>query len=62
VDVDILTPYNPIFIALIAIGVYILVRTLSIIDAYRILVKNEEHVNTLNNSLMKKVKKKINDL
>ncbi|MBH0175340.1 helix-turn-helix transcriptional regulator [Fictibacillus sp. 23RED33] len=62
VDVDLLTPYNPIFIALIGIGVYILVRTLSIIDAYRILIKNEEHVNTLNNSLMKKVKKKINDL
>ncbi|MQR94068.1 helix-turn-helix domain-containing protein [Fictibacillus phosphorivorans] len=62
VDVDLLTPYTPIFIALIGIGTYILVRTLSIIDAYRILVKNEEHVNTINNSLMKKVKKKINDL
>ncbi|MET3726582.1 transcriptional regulator with XRE-family HTH domain [Fictibacillus halophilus] len=60
VEVDVLIPYTPIVIALIGIGVYILVRTLSIIDAYRILVKNEEHVNTLNNSLMKKVKRKIN--
>lgn len=56
---DVLMPYYPIFIAFIAIGVFILIRTLSVIDAYRILVKNEEHMKRLSNSMMKKVKKRL---
>ncbi len=56
---DVLMPYYPIFIAFIAIGIFILIRTLSVIDAYRILVKNEEHMNRLSNNMMKKVKKRL---
>ena len=59
VPIDILTPYYPIYIALIAIGIYTLIRTLSIIDAYRILVKNDEHINRLSNTLMKKINKRL---
>lgn len=59
VPTGILTPYYPIFIALIAIGIYTLIRTLSIIDAYRILVKNDEHINRLSNTFMKKISKRL---
>lgn len=58
---DILLPYYPIFIALIAVGVYILIRTLIIVDAYRILVKNEEHIKHLSNNLLKRVNKRLNN-
>ncbi|MGG0741164.1 helix-turn-helix domain-containing protein [Niallia taxi] len=58
---DVLIPYYPLFIALIVVGVYILIRTLSTIDAYRILVKNEEHINRVSNTLMKKVSKKLDN-
>ncbi|MCJ8007327.1 helix-turn-helix domain-containing protein [Lederbergia wuyishanensis] len=58
---DVLMPYYPILIALIAVGVYILIRILAIVDAYRILVSNEEHINRLSNSLLKKVNKKLDN-
>ncbi|MDX8367310.1 helix-turn-helix transcriptional regulator [Cytobacillus sp. IB215665] len=58
---DVLMPYYPIFITLIAIGVYILIRIISKIDSYRILVENEEHINRLNNKLLKKVSRKLDN-
>lgn len=59
---DVLTPYYPIFIAFITIGAYMFIRTLLVIDSYRILVKNEEHINHLSNSFFKKVRKKLDKL
>ncbi|MBS4201351.1 helix-turn-helix transcriptional regulator [Bacillus sp. FJAT-49732] len=58
---DVLMPYYPILIAFIAVGVYILIRTLAIVDAYRILVKNEEHIKRLSNSIFKRVNKKLDN-
>jgi len=62
VALDVLMPYYPIFISFITIGIYIIIRTLSIIDTYRILAKNEEHINRLSNSFLKKVRKKLDML
>lgn len=59
VATDILIPSYPFFIALIAVGFYILIRTLPILDSYRIMVKNEEHINRLSNTLQIKLRKKL---
>ncbi|TYA12154.1 helix-turn-helix transcriptional regulator [Paenibacillus faecis] len=58
----ILVPYYPGFAAMIAVGMYIFVRTLAVLEAYKLLVKNEEHVNRLGAKLLKKARKKIEDL
>ncbi|GGH86551.1 transcriptional regulator with XRE-family HTH domain [Pullulanibacillus pueri] len=55
----VLVPYYPIFIFFISIGVYVLARTTTIIEAYKLLVKNEEHVNRLSFRLKKKVRNKV---
>jgi len=54
-------PYYPMLIAFIAFGVYLLIRAVAIIDAYRILVKNREHIQRLNHTLLYKLRKKLND-
>ncbi len=57
-----LEPYYPVFIVLIAIGVYILIRTLPLLESYRLLVKNEENTSRLGFKLQKKVRKKVDEL
>ncbi|MFJ7932510.1 helix-turn-helix domain-containing protein [Peribacillus sp. NPDC096448] len=59
---QVLVPYYPFFIGLIAVGVYILIRTLPILDSYKLLVRNEEHVNRLSFKLLKKGRKKLEDI
>ncbi len=58
---NVLMPYYPLLIAFIAVGVYMLIRILSIIDSYRILVKNKEHIQRLSNTVLHKLRKKLND-
>lgn len=60
-DMGILVPYYPIFVVLIAIGLYMSVRTLTILSAYQLLVKNEEHTSRFGFKLKQKVKKKFDD-
>lgn len=59
---EFLVPYYPVCIGLIAIGVYILTRTSFPLEAYKLLVRNEEHINKLGFKLKKKMMKKLNDL
>lgn len=59
---EFLEPYYPICIGFISIGLYIIVRTSTLFDTYKLLVKNEEHINRLSFKLRKKMKKKVNDL
>ncbi|MFJ5791500.1 helix-turn-helix domain-containing protein [Lysinibacillus sp. NPDC097162] len=58
---EVLIPYYPLLIAFIAVGVYMLIRILSIIDSYRILVKNKEHIQRLSNTVLHKLRKKLNN-
>jgi transcriptional regulator with XRE-family HTH domain len=57
-----LEPYYPISVVLIAIGVYILARTVPLLDSYRLLAKNEEYISRLGFKLKKKVRKKVDGL
>ena len=59
---EFLVPYYPVCIGLIAIGLYMTTRTSTLLDAYKLLAKNEEHINRLGFKLRKKVMKKVNDL
>lgn len=62
VALGVLVPYYPVSVVLIVVGVYILIRTSSLLEAYKVLVKNEEHMNRLGFKLLKKVNKKVDDL
>ncbi len=53
-----LEPYYPISVVLIAIGVYIVSRTVPLLDSHRLLAKNEEYISRLGFKLKKKVRKK----
>lgn len=57
-----LEAYYPVFVGLIAIGAYILIRTLPLLESYRLLAKNEEYINRLSFKLQKKVRKKVDNL
>lgn len=57
----VLVPYYPVFVALIVVGFYIFIRTVAILEAYKLLVENEEHSNRLVFKLRKKVREKVND-
>ncbi|WP_410984588.1 helix-turn-helix domain-containing protein [Bacillus cereus] len=58
----VLVPYYPICVALIAVGIYIFIRIAAILEAYKLLVENEEHSNRLSFKLRKKVREKMNHL
>lgn len=58
---DILVPYYPIFVFLIAIGIFLLLRILTTISAYELLVKNNEYTNRFSFKIIQKAKKKFND-
>lgn len=57
-----LTPYYPISVVLIAIGAYIVIRILPIIDSYKLLAKNETNISRIGFKLRKKVRKKVDGL
>lgn len=60
-EMGILVPYYPIFAFLIAVGLYMSVRTLTILSAYQLLVKNDEHTSRFRFKLKQKAKKKFED-
>src|SRR5699024_6497652 len=53
-DMGVMVDYYPILIALIAIGLYISLRIITILSAYQLLVKNDEHTNRLGFKLRQK--------
>lgn len=57
----VLVPYYPIFIFLIAVGLTLSVRTVSMISAYQLLINNKEHTNRFGFKLKQKVKKKFDE-
>ncbi|TBX39651.1 helix-turn-helix domain-containing protein [Bacillus thuringiensis] len=60
-EMGILTPYYPIFVFLIAVGLYMSVRTLTILSAYQLLVNNDEHTSRFSFKLKQKAKKKFDE-
>ncbi|MGE7674430.1 helix-turn-helix domain-containing protein [Lysinibacillus sp. NPDC094403] len=56
-----LTPYYPICIGLIAVGIYIFTYMSNILDAYKLLARNEVHTNRFGFKFKKKVRKKFDD-
>ncbi|QED46478.1 helix-turn-helix domain-containing protein [Cytobacillus dafuensis] len=56
-----LVPYYPYCVALMAVGAYIFIRTVAILDTYKLLVINEEHTNRLSYKIRKKVKEKLDN-
>ncbi|TCZ75685.1 XRE family transcriptional regulator [Paenibacillus albiflavus] len=59
---DFLVPYYPLCIGAIAIGIYIIVRTSNLLDAYKLLAKNEVHTNSFGFKIRRKVRKKVDDI
>lgn len=60
-EMGILVPYYPIFIFLIAIGLTLSVRTVTMISAYQLLINNKDHTNRFGFKLKQKVKKKLDE-
>lgn len=56
-----LSSYYPAFIVLIAIGIYIFIRIMPILDAYKLLVENEDHINKMSFKLKRKARKKLDE-
>lgn len=56
-----LVQYYPYCVVLIAIGVYLFVRVLGVLEVYRILVENKEYSNRLIFKLKKKVREKVDN-
>lgn len=54
-------PYYAICIIFIGIGIYILTRVGTILDAYKLLANNEEHTNQLFFKVKRKIRKKIEE-
>ncbi|MBO1004234.1 helix-turn-helix domain-containing protein [Pseudogracilibacillus auburnensis] len=61
ISADFITPYFPISIGLMAIGIYILTHTSTILDGYKLLAKNELYTNRLRFKLRKKVRQKVDE-
>ncbi|HDX9609876.1 TPA: helix-turn-helix transcriptional regulator [Bacillus toyonensis] len=56
-----LVQYYPYCVVLIAIGVYLFVRVLGVLETYRILVENKEYSNRFIFKLKKKVREKVDN-
>lgn len=54
---EFLVPYYPVCIGLIAIGIYMIIRTSTLLDAYKLLAKNEVHTNSFGFKFRRKVRK-----
>ncbi len=60
-EMGILIPYYPIFVLLIAIGLSLSVRTVTMFSAYQLLVHNKEHTNHVRFKLKQKLDKKLDE-
>lgn len=58
---DFLVPYYPVCIGIIAMGLYIIIRTSTLLDAYKLLAKNKEYTNSFGFKLRRKIRKKVED-
>lgn len=58
----VLVPYYPLCVGFITAGAYLLIRTLIILNSYLLFVRNAEYVNRLSFKLIKKGRKKLEDL
>ena len=56
------TPYYPISIAFIAIGIAILSRTSTVLNGYKLLASNEERANSIVFKLRKMLRKKLDGM
>lgn len=56
-----LMPYYPICIGLIAIGIYILTRMSNVLDAYKLLARNDIYTNRFGFKLRKKARRKFDE-
>ena len=56
---DFLIPYYPVCIGMIAIGAYIVIRTSTLLDAYKLLAKNELYTTRFRFKLQRIVRKKM---
>lgn len=61
ITADFLTPYYPICIGLIAVGIYILTHMSTTLDAYKLLARNEGYTNRFGFKIRKKVRRKFED-
>lgn len=61
IESDFLAPYYPICIGLIAIGVYILARTSTVLSAYKLLANNEDYTSKFGFLIKRKLKDKMTD-
>lgn len=61
ITTDFLAPYYPLCIGMIAIGIYIMILTSTLLDAYKLLAKNEVYTNSFGYKIRRKIKKKIDD-
>ncbi|MGL5480066.1 MAG: helix-turn-helix domain-containing protein [Clostridium sp.] len=62
INYDILSLYYPVCICLLSVGAYIFIRALSIMEAYELLVKNDEYTNKITFKITGKLREKINRL
>lgn len=55
----VLVPYYPIFVILIAIGAYVIIRTSTLWSSYSLLINNEKYINQRNEAFWRKIRKKL---
>lgn len=60
-ETKVLIAYYPVLVALIDVGLYISLRIITVLSAYKLLVKNDEHTSRFGFKLKQKAKKKIDD-
>lgn len=56
-----LTPYYPICIGLVAVGIFIVTYIMTILDAYKLISRNEIYSNRFSFKLKRKLRKKFDD-
>ncbi|WP_042147395.1 helix-turn-helix domain-containing protein [Paucisalibacillus sp. EB02] len=61
INSEFLVPYYPICIGMIAVGLYINIRTSTILEAYKLLAINKEYTNSFGFKLRRKIRKKVDD-
>ncbi|MBS3678762.1 helix-turn-helix transcriptional regulator [Ornithinibacillus massiliensis] len=59
---EFLVPYYPVCIGMISIGLYIITRTSIFLDAYKLLAKNEEYINSFSFKIRRKVRERVDKL
>lgn len=62
IEAGTLTMYYPFSIVVIAIGIYLFIRTVTMLEAYKLLAHNEEYTSKLNFKLRRILRKKIDEL